>query len=179
MQSKHRSMFRRRVLSAAAFAARKDKAGAQKELEAIATIERGADFKPFEAWGLPAKEIVRTAGLVAAGRLADATGDLDGAAKAYADAVAIQDALSYTEPPYWYYPVRQSLGSVRLRQGRLDEAEQAFRDSLARVRNNGWALAGLAEVERKKGDVQAERAASQAYQRTWFGPKAGPDLARL
>jgi tetratricopeptide (TPR) repeat protein len=164
---------------AIAFATRKDKAGAQKEIDAIAAIERTADFQPFEPWGLPAKEIVRTAGLVAPGRLADATGDLDAAAKAYTDAIAIEDALNYTEPPYWYYPVRQSLGSVRLRQGKLDEAEQAFRDSLVRVRNNGWALAGLAEVERKKGDAKAERTARQAYQRAWFGAKGGPDLARL
>jgi tetratricopeptide (TPR) repeat protein len=164
---------------AIAFASRKDKAEAQQEIEAIAKIERSADFKPFEAWQLPAKEIVRTAGLVAAGRLADATGDLDGAAKAYEDAIAIADSLSYTEPPYWYYPVRQSLGSVRLRQGKLDDAQQAFRDSLIRVRNNGWALAGLAEVERRKGDAQAERAARQAYQRAWFGPRGGPDIAKL
>lgn len=164
---------------AVAYAQRKDKAGAQREIDAIAAIERTADFKPFEPWGLPAREIVRTAGLVASGRLADATGDLDAAAKAYTEAVAIEDALAYTEPPYWYYPVRQSLGSVRLRQGRLAEAEQAFRDSLARVRNNGWALAGLAEVERRKGDANAERAAREAYRRAWFGPKGGPDLARL
>ncbi|RZL94184.1 MAG: hypothetical protein EOP82_05900 [Variovorax sp.] len=164
---------------AVAFAARQDKAGAQQEIDAIAAIERTADFKPFESWGLPAKEIVRTAGLVATGRLADAKGDLDGAAKAYTEAIAIEDALTYTEPPYWYYPVRQSLGSVRLRQGKLDDAEQAFRNSLVRVRNNGWALAGLAEVERRKGDANAERTARQAYQRAWFGPKGGPDLARL
>jgi tetratricopeptide (TPR) repeat protein len=164
---------------AVAFAARKDTAGAQQEIEAIAKIERGADFKPFEAWQLPAREIMRTAGLVATGRLADATGDLAGAAKAYEDAIAIEDGLSYTEPPYWYYPVRQSLGSVRLRQGKLDEAQQAFRDSLIRVRNNGWALAGLAEVERRRGDAQAERAARQAYRRAWFGPRSGPELAKL
>ena len=164
---------------AIAFTARKDKANAQQEIDAIAKIERDADFKPFEAWTLPAKAIVRTAGLVATGRLADASGDLDAAAKAYEEAIAMQDSLSYTEPPYWYYPVRQSLGSVRLRQGRLDEAQQAFRDSLVRVRNNGWALAGLAEVERKRGDAQAERAARQAYQRAWFGPREGPALAKL
>jgi tetratricopeptide (TPR) repeat protein len=164
---------------AVAFAARKDTAGAQQEIEAIAKIERDADFKPFEPWHLPAREIVRTAGLVATGRLADATGDLAAAAKAYEDAIAIEDGLSYMEPRYWYYPVRQSLGSVRLRQGKLDEAQQAFRDSLIRVRNNGWALAGLAEVERRRGDAQAERAAREAYRRAWFGPRGGPELAKL
>lgn len=164
---------------ALAHAGRKDPAAARKEIDAIAAIERDADFKPFEPWGLPAREIVRTAGLVAKGRLADASGDLEAAAQAYAEAVAIEDALAYTEPPYWYYPVRQSLGSVRLRQGQLDAAQQAFRESLVRVRNNGWALAGLAEVERRKGDAKAEQAAREAYRRAWFGPKDGPDLARL
>jgi tetratricopeptide (TPR) repeat protein len=164
---------------AIAFATRKDEAGAQREIDAMATIEKTADFKPFEPWGIPAREIVQTAQRVATGRLADARGDLDAAAKAYADAIAIEDSLAYTEPPYWYYPVRQSLASVRLRQGRLDEAQQGFRESLARVRNNGWALAGLAEVERRKGDARAEAAARQAFTRAWFGPKEGPDLGRL
>ena len=164
---------------AIAFATRRDTAEAQKEIAAIEKIEANADFKPFEIWGVPAKEIVQTARLVATGRLASASGDLDAAAKAYEAAVHLEEGLAYTEPPYWYYPVRQSLGAVRLRQGRLDEAEKAFRDSLVRVRNNGWALAGLAEVERKKGDTKAEGAARQAFQRAWFGAKEGPDLAKL
>ena len=75
--------------------------------------------------------------------------------------------------------MRQSLGGVRLRQGRLDDAERAFRDSLARVRNNGWALAGLAEVYKRKGDRNGEAAAQRAYAKAWFGPAGGPDLARL
>lgn len=69
--------------------------------------------------------------------------------------------------------------SVLLRQGKVDEAEQAFRDSLARVRNNGWALAGLVQVYRLKGDTKAERTARRAYERAWFGPRSGPDLQRL
>lgn len=164
---------------AIAFSSRKDVANAEKEIDAIENIANTADFKPFEAWQVPGKEIVQTASLVAKGRLADATGHLDDAAAAYEDAIAIADTLAYTEPPYWYYPVRQSLGSVLLRQGKLDEAEKAFRDSLGRVRNNAWALAGLAEVERKKGDAKAERLARKAYEQAWFGAKDGPDLARL
>jgi len=115
---------------AVAFAARKDAAGAQQELATLARIEAETDFKPFEPWGIPAKEIVQTARLVASGRLADASGDLAGATAAYEAAVRIEDSLSYTEPPYWYYPVRQSLGAMLLRQGRLDEAEKVLRESL-------------------------------------------------
>jgi tetratricopeptide (TPR) repeat protein len=163
---------------AVAFASRRDEKGARAEMEALRRIEEKSDFKPFAEWAVPAKEIVQTARLVAQGRLADAMGDLEGAARAYEEAVFIEDSLAYMEPSYWYYPVRQSLGSVRLRQGRLDEAQKAFRDSLGRVRGNGWALAGLAETYRLKGEGKSEKAARDAYARAWLGPKA-PEVGRL
>ena len=49
---------------------------------------------------------------------------------------------------------------------------------LARVRSNGWALAGLAEVYKRKGDTKEEALARQAYARAWLGG-AAPDIARL
>ena len=101
---------------AVAFAAKGRGLGAG-EIEALARIERDTDFKPFAEWNVPAKEIVQTARLVATGRLAEAKGDLDGAAHAYEDAIFVEDSLAYTEPPYWYYPVRQSLGSVQAAPG--------------------------------------------------------------
>ena len=163
---------------AVAHASRRDSAGARAEIDALARLEQ-ADFKAFGEWGIPAKEIVQVARLVSVGRLADAEGNLDAAAKAYEEAIFIEDSLAYMEPRYWDFPVRQALGSVRLRQGRLDEAEKAFRDSLAQVRASGWALAGLAETYRRKGDAKAEKATRAAFKRAWFGDAAGPDLARL
>jgi tetratricopeptide (TPR) repeat protein len=163
---------------ALAFAAKKDAPSAQREIDAIAALEQKADFKPFTDLAVPGKEIVQTARLVASARLADSQGDLAGAAKAYEEAIAVEDALAYMEPPYWYYPIRQSLGSVYLRQGKLDAAEKALRDSLGRVRSNGWALAGLAEVYKRKGDAKAEASARQAYARAWLGG-AAPDIGRL
>ncbi len=163
---------------ALAFAAKKDAVGARQEIEAITALEQTADFKPYTNFAVPGREIVQTARLVASARLADSQGDLDGAAKAYEEAVAIEDSLAYMEPPYWYYPIRQSLGSVYLRQGKLDAAETTLRTSLLRVRGNGWALAGLAEVYERKGDAKAEESARKAYARAWLGGEA-PDIARL
>lgn len=163
---------------ALAQAQRRDLDAARQEIAAITALETGADFKPFDPAGVPALAITQTARLVAAARLAEAQGDVATAADALTQAVAIEDGLAYTEPPYWYYPVRQTLGAVRLRQGRLDEAEQALRASLARVRHNGWALAGLAEVYRRQGQAKAEATARRALSRAWFG-EGPPDLARL
>ena len=168
-----------RYARALAFAAKKDAPSAQKEIDVLAKMESDSDFKPFAEWGIPAKEIIQTARLVATGRLADAMGNLDGAGKAYDEAVFIEDTLAYMEPPYWYYPVRQSLAAVRLRQGKYDEAEKIFRESLSRVRNNAWALAGLAETYRRKGDAAAQKKTQQAFAKAWLGSSAGPAIERL
>ena len=154
-------------------------ADSQKEIDAITAIERTADFKPITDWAVPAKEIVHTARAVATGRLADAKGDLPAAINAYQEAVAVQDALPYTEPPYWYYPVRQSLGAALLRAGQLDAAEQVLRASLARTPSNGWALSGLIEVYRKRGDAAALAAARKRFDTTWLGKPGGPALSLL
>jgi tetratricopeptide (TPR) repeat protein len=152
---------------------------ANREVAAIERIERSADFKPLTDWAIPGREIVQTARAVARGRVADLQGKLPEAIAAYREAVAIQDALPYMEPPYWYYPVRQSLGVALLRAGQLDNAEQVFRTSLARIPSNGWALRGLMEVYRIRGDTAALAAARQRFANTWLGQPEGPALSSL
>ncbi|MDB5749449.1 MAG: hypothetical protein JWP72_4297 [Massilia sp.] len=152
---------------------------ANREVAAIDRIERSADFKPLTDWAIPGREIVQTARAVARGRVADLQGNLPGAIAAYREAVAIQDAPPYMEPPYWYYPVRRSLGVALLRAGQLDRAEQVFRTSLARTPSNGWALRGLMEVYRVRGDTAALAAARQRFAKTWPGKPDGPALSAL
>jgi len=168
-----------RYARAAAFAARKEPAAAEKEITALNEMETKGDFKSLEDWQVPGKAIVQTARHVASGRLAASIGDFAAAARSYEQAIAIQDSLAYMEPPYWYYPVHQSLGAVLLQAGRLDEAERAFRASLARVPNNGWALYGLQQVYRERGDVMGAREADKRLQDAWFGDRSRLDLARL
>lgn len=168
-----------RYARAVALAEEKDAAGAEKEIAALRDIEAHGDFKPLADWQVPGQAIVQTARLVASGRLAAARGELAGAAKAYEEAAAIQDSLSYMEPPYWYYPVRQSLGAVLLRAGQFDAAEQAFRASLVKTPQNGWALYGLRQLYLQRGDAKAAKAAEKALQGAWFGDSSRLDLARL
>ncbi|HVT71847.1 MAG TPA: hypothetical protein VHD61_01815 [Lacunisphaera sp.] len=72
-------------------------------------------------------------------------------------AVQAEDALRYDEPPGWLLPVRHSLGAVLMQERRYAEAEQVYRDDLARLPNNGWSLFGLAEAlryQRKHADAE-------------------------
>ncbi len=164
---------------AVGFARKGDSAASRGEITALSALERQGDFKSIADWGVPARDIVRTALAVASGRLADAQGNTAGAIAAYQQAVALQDALPYTEPPYWYYPVRQSLGAAQLRANQLDAAEQTFRASLSRTPSNGWALRGLMEVYRQRGDGTALAAAQQRFATTWLGRAGGPPLSLL
>ena len=94
-------------------------------------------------------------------------------------AIAIEDRIPYIEPPYWYYPVRQSLGAAQLAAGDADAARQTFMQALARSPNNGWALYGLAEAQRRLGDRAGRRGTLAALQRAWLGESRTLTLARL
>lgn len=152
---------------------------ASREIAALERIEKNGAFKPVNDWNIPGREIVQTARSVALARIADARGDLPGAINAYRAAIAVQDGLPYMEPPYWYYPVRQSLGVALLRSGQSEAAEKVFRDSLVRTPSNGWALRGLMEVYRKQGDEAALAATEKQFARTWLGKPGGPALTAL
>jgi hypothetical protein len=146
---------------AVAYAAKKDAPARQREIDAIAKLEATTDFKPFAEWNLPAKEIMQTARHVATGRLADAQGDLAKAAAAYEDAVFTQDTLSYTEPPYWYYPVRsRSAASCCGKASSTRPRRRSANRSCARATTAGRSRAcrGL----QAKGDAKAEKAARAA-----------------
>jgi tetratricopeptide (TPR) repeat protein len=79
-----------------------------------------------------------------AGEIESAKGQHDAAINYFKEAVAIQDALNYEEPPPWYYPVRERLGMELLAAGKPADAEQVFRDDLKQNPENGWSLNGLA-----------------------------------
>src|ERR1700691_2970635 len=91
-----------------------------------------------------ANRLLAMASATLAGALDSAKGNHDDAIKHLKDAVAIQDALNYEEPPPWYYPVRETLGMELLAAGKPEDAEQVFRDDLKQYPENGWSLEGLA-----------------------------------
>src|SRR5690606_41196489 len=93
--------------------------------------------------------------------------------------LAIQDSLPYMEPPYWYYPVRQSLGAVLLRMGDAPGAARVFEETLARVPNNGWALYGLQQTYRQLENLERLARVTRRLEEAWFADLAELDLKRL
>ena len=79
------------------------------------------------------------------GEIAMAEGNHNEAIAHFRRAVETQDELPYTEPPFWYYPTRHSLGKALLTAGDAAGAEEVYRADLEQYPRNGWALYGLTQ----------------------------------
>jgi tetratricopeptide (TPR) repeat protein len=102
------------------------------------------------------------------GEILIAEGKIDSGIEQLRAAIQKEDALKYDEPPGWLIPVRHSLGAVLMKQQRFADAEQVYRDDLARLPGNGWSLLGLAESLRaqKKNEEEAAKTKAQ-FEKVW------------
>lgn len=162
-----------------ALATQKDFAGATAAADAIEKLERESDFKLLKESGIPAQEVMQIARTVILARVAQAKGDKAAAVTQFEKAAALQDALPYTEPPYWYYPVRQSLGAALLQAGRHADAQQQFERALKRAPANGWSYYGLAELHKSRGNAAAARKAEADLAKTWIGDRKLLQISNL
>jgi tetratricopeptide (TPR) repeat protein len=101
------------------------------------------------------------------GELAAAQGDTPAAVAALERAVALQDGLTYMEPPPFYFPTRQALGAVLLEAGRAKQAEAVYRADLKQWPRNGWSLFGLSRALMAQHKSDQAAWADDGFQRAW------------
>lgn len=150
-----------------AFIATGRRAEAEAELAAIRQLSATVPPERTLAGFFKTRTILDLAANVLAGEIAARTGQTDVAVRHLLAAVAEQDGHWFTEPPVWYYPVRQSLGAALLAGGRPIEAEAVYRDDLKRNPDNGWSLFGLARSLEAQGKTADAAAAQARFQQSW------------
>ena len=124
---------------------------ARAEQAALAPLMANDKVLFLDGNDYPASALLGIADELLRGEIAMADGDLETAIAHIGNAVAGQDALPYTEPPFWYYPTRQSLGVALLRAGRAAEAERVYRKDLEDYPHNGWSIYGLIQSLEAQG----------------------------
>jgi len=154
-----------------AHVAQRDFGAAAAEINAIEALERGTDFTLLQNSGIPAQDVLKLARTSIQARMAQAQGDPGAAITRFEEAAALQDGLPYMEPPYWYYPVPQSLAAALMQAGRFVEAEEQFMRALRRAPNNGWSYFGLAELYKARGAADDARRAEEQLSKTWIGDR--------
>ena len=152
---------------ATAYAAKGDTAKARKEQ---ALFVEGSKLVPKETQlgNNYAATVISLATHMLEGEILVAEQKVDAGVAELQTAVKEEDALKYDEPPAWMIPLRHSLGAVLMKAKRFAEAEQVYRDDLARLPDNGWSLFGLAESlrEQKKNDDEVI-SINTKFQKTW------------
>jgi Flp pilus assembly protein TadD len=81
------------------------------------------------------------------------------------------------EPPFWYYPVRESLGAALLKTDQLAEAERAFREVLEHFPTSGRALFGLEATLRRQGKAAEAKKVQREFKNAWKRSDLVLDLA--
>jgi hypothetical protein len=114
-----------------------------------------------------AKDVLTIADNVLGAKIALAKKDSNASVAMLRKAVAVQDTLKYSEPPDWFFPVRESLGAVLLLNGNAADAEKVFREDLDRNPRNPRSLFGLSEsLKSQKRDYDAQFVDKQ-FQSSW------------
>jgi hypothetical protein len=125
---------------------------ARAELETVRAIAGEAALQDFYfSSGSTPAQLLSIGAAVLSARIASLEAQWTAAIEELETAVAMQDALPYTEPPPWYFPTREALGEVLLASSRAADAEAVYIEQLEHTPRNGWSLHGLARSLRAQG----------------------------
>lgn len=132
------------------------------ELRSIPAVE---SLRFFNREGAPA--LLEIAETVLRGVIAANAGELKTAMSTLESAVLMEDALPYSEPPEWFFPVRHVLGAVQLEAGELEAAETTYQRDLEIMVENGWALRGLTEALTLQGKTEEAELVRRRFENAW------------
>ena len=153
---------------------------AHDELAALRRARATPGIEKMLIWDLnSAASVLDVAIASVEGELAARRGDRAGAIARLRRGVALEDAMTYDEPPTWHLPVRHQLGAALLAAGRAREAERVYLADLERHPENGWALVGLAESLRRQGRTRAADAATARLKSAWATADVAPTASRF
>jgi len=150
---------------ATAFARKGDLEAARAEHGKFSALRDATDVTFLDSIYYPATMLLTIADALILGEISVAEDDYEEAIWHFRTAVETQDQLPYTEPPFWYYPTRHTLGKALLDSGDAAGAEEVYRADLRQYPRNGWSLFGLIQALNAQGKDAAE--IQQRFDNIW------------
>jgi tetratricopeptide (TPR) repeat protein len=141
---------------------------AKKHLAEMKSIMADTTLKALTIWGINS--------IFDLCQIASKTleGEINAKEKKYApaisllrEAVKMEDALHYNEPPDWFFSVRHHLGAVLIEDGKWQEAQKVYQKDLKNYPKNGWALKGLMNAYEKLGNTEKYKEAKKQFDEVW------------
>ncbi|KCZ92777.1 tetratricopeptide repeat protein [Hyphomonas johnsonii] len=156
-----------------------DTDGATTEREALAGLKDSVQINFLDTADYPASTLLTIADELLQGEIASARNLPVTAITHFASAVEAQDSLPYTEPPFWYYPTRQSLGEAHIQAGQFEAAEAVYRADLVQYPRNGWSMSGLAKALDAQGKTLEADKVREQFAIVWRNSNVTLDGSRL
>ncbi|MCC5606486.1 hypothetical protein LC612_06700 [Nostoc sp. CHAB 5834] len=151
---------------------------AASESQALLAAKQGISTEATIGFS-PASRILDIASKVLNAKIAREKHDYESAILLLKKAVALEDTLDYVEPPDWYFPTRESLGSVLLAKGDYAQAEKVFRADLEKYPHNGLSLFGLQASLQALGKEQAAQLVKTELETAWKGDNKQLDIGKM
>jgi tetratricopeptide (TPR) repeat protein len=143
-------------------------ADANKNLATIREIMKDTTIRELTIWGINnVYDLCLIAEKVLEGEISAKEKKYSNAIKLLKEAVVMEDALNYDEPPDWFFSVRHHLGAVIVESGTYMDAIKIYEEDLKIYRENGWALRGLMNVYEKLADNRKYKAVKERFDEAW------------
>ncbi|WP_460219142.1 tetratricopeptide repeat protein [Psychroserpens sp. MEBiC05023] len=141
---------------------------AKNELNALKVYAADESMNNITIWDInTVGNLIGIADKVLEAELLAAQGNFKTSIALLKDAVSIEDALNYNEPPDWFFSIRHHLGDIFIRNKQYQEAITTYQEDLKRLPKNGWAQHGLRLAYEKLGDAENVSKMNAAIEESW------------
>ena len=117
--------------------------------------------------GHPTSELIIIANYLSLGNIEISNNNYSNAINLYTKAADTQDKLPYTEPPFWYYPTRQSLGHAYLMNKDFLRAKEVYKRDLIDYPKNGWSMFGLYRAYTELNETKNAKITKEKFNQIW------------
>ncbi|MAN66678.1 hypothetical protein [uncultured Hyphomonas sp.] len=156
-----------------------DMESARADRKVLAGLKDSVQISFLDTSDYPASVLLGIADALLQGEIAMAEGSPDQAIPHFAAAVAAQDSLPYMEPPFWYYPTRQSLGEAYIAAGEFAAAEAVYKKDLEDYPRNGWSMSGLVKALESQDKSDEAVTVQEKFDIVWRHSDVELDGSRL
>nr|WP_321236445.1 hypothetical protein [uncultured Psychroserpens sp.] len=141
---------------------------AKSELDALKVYAADESMNDITIWDInTVGNLIGIADKVLEAELLASQGEFKTSIKLLREAVVIEDALNYNEPPDWFFSIRHHLGDIFIKNKQYQEAIAIYKEDLKRLPRNGWAQHGLKLAYEKLGDADNVAKMKEAIKDSW------------
>ena len=141
---------------------------AKAELSELKLLVANESLRDVTVWDINSVyDVIQIAEKVLKAEILSHEGDFENSMALLKEAVIVEDALNYNEPPDWFFSIRHHLGAVQIKAGQFNEAIETYQEDLKRLPKNGWAHHGLKFAYQGLNDAENVSQTEALIQKSW------------